>query len=209
MSIVLSSAVRAGEERFEANAAAHRALLVELRAQLEQARAGGPAPLRWRLQGERDAVGRDGVEVLVSQDGVRVGGGPQRDARVEIVAAGRLAITLDGVRQVWASAQDGDVTRLGLDGRAWGFVDERAELRGGERADGRSLSAPMPGSVLLVHAQAGDSVAAGDVLVVLESMKMELQVVAPAAGTVARVAVAAGDRVAGGQLLVEIAAEDA
>jgi biotin carboxyl carrier protein len=44
------------------------------------------------------------------------------------------------------------------------------------------------------------------VLVVLESMKMELQVVAPAAGTVERVAVAAGDRVAAGELLVVIGA---
>ncbi|HEX8159923.1 MAG TPA: acetyl-CoA carboxylase biotin carboxyl carrier protein subunit, partial [Solirubrobacteraceae bacterium] len=50
----------------------------------------------------------------------------------------------------------------------------------------------------------GDAVRAGDVLVVLESMKMELEVLAPAAGTVHGLAVAAGDRVSGGQLLVAV-----
>ena len=111
---------------------------------------------------------------------------------------------------MWAHARDGDVTRLGRDGRAWGFRDERAALR--ERAPrdgGASLAAPMPGSVLLVHARAGEPVAAGDVLVVLESMKMELEVVAPAAGTVAHVEVAPGDRVAAGQVLVTLDAADA
>jgi acetyl-CoA/propionyl-CoA carboxylase biotin carboxyl carrier protein len=169
-------------------------------------RADGPGPLRWRLQGGRDGFSADAVDVLVGHDEVQVAGGRLRDARVEIVAPDRLAITLGGARRVWAIAQDGDVTRLGLDGHAWGFADEAAELRAGADDAGTSLSAPMPGSVLLVHARAGDSVAAGDVLVVLESMKMELQVVAPAAGTVERVAVAAGERVASGQLLVELGA---
>jgi pyruvate/2-oxoglutarate dehydrogenase complex dihydrolipoamide acyltransferase (E2) component len=60
--------------------------------------------------------------------------------------------------------------------------------------------------VLAVRVSDGDSVSAGDVLVVLESMKMELEVVAPADGTVERLAVQAGDRVSGGQALVAIGA---
>ena len=167
-------------------------------------RAGGPAPLRWRLQ---DEDGGEAVEVLVAPDGVRVGDGAQVSASAELVAPDRIAVTLDGRRREWAYAQDGDVTRIGLDGRAWGFAEEAALLRAGDRDEAGSLSAPMPGSVLLVHARDGDRVAVGDVLVVLESMKMELQVVAPASGTVAHVAVAPGDRVAGGQLLVELELE--
>ena len=62
----------------------------------------------------------------------------------------------------------------------------------------------MPGSVLLVHVAPGDKVSEGDVLVVLESMKMELSVQAPADGVVADVAVAVGDRVTVGQPLVEV-----
>jgi acetyl-CoA/propionyl-CoA carboxylase biotin carboxyl carrier protein len=164
-------------------------------------RADGPAPLRWRLQSEGDA---DAVDVLVSPAAVRAGDGEPRPASAELVAADRLAVTLDGRRREWAYAQDGDVTRLGLGGRAWGFAEQAALLRAGEHDEAGSLTAPMPGSVLLVHARDGDSVAAGDVLVVLESMKMELQVVAPASGRVAHVVVAAGDRVAAGQLLVEL-----
>jgi acetyl-CoA/propionyl-CoA carboxylase biotin carboxyl carrier protein len=166
-------------------------------------RADGPAPLRWRLRRED---GGDAVEVLVTGRGVRVDGAQPRDAHVEAAGSGRLAITLDGVRCVWAYAQDGDVTRLGLDGRAWGFRDESPVSRDAHAGHGAALSAPMPGSVLLVHVVEGGRVAAGDVLVVLESMKMELQVVAPAAGTVERVAVTPGDRVAAGQVLVAIGA---
>jgi acetyl-CoA/propionyl-CoA carboxylase, biotin carboxylase, biotin carboxyl carrier protein len=166
-------------------------------------RVDGRAPLRWRLQREG---GGGAIEAVVTEQGVRVDGGPPREAHVEPAGAGRLAITLDGVRRVWAYAQDGDVTRLGLDGRTWAFRDEVAVRGDGPRDHGAALSAPMPGSVLLVHARAGDRVDAGDVLVVLESMKMELQVVAPAAGTVEHVAVAAGDRVVAGQALVAIGA---
>ncbi len=62
----------------------------------------------------------------------------------------------------------------------------------------------MPGTVLRVDVRDGQDVAAGEQLVVLEAMKMELAVSAPAAGTVTAVLVAAGDLVARGQALVEL-----
>ena len=66
----------------------------------------------------------------------------------------------------------------------------------------------MPGTVLLVHVADGDVVAEGDVLLVLESMKMELPVTAPHAGTVTGLALAPGDRVALAQPLVAVVAGD-
>jgi acetyl/propionyl-CoA carboxylase alpha subunit len=69
---------------------------------------------------------------------------------------------------------------------------------------GGSLAAPMPGSVLRVEAEPGDVVSAGDAVVVLEAMKMELAVQAPAAGVVRAVHVRAGDVVSAGQALIEL-----
>jgi acetyl-CoA carboxylase biotin carboxylase subunit len=62
--------------------------------------------------------------------------------------------------------------------------------------------APMPGRVLEVLVAAGDPVRRGDLLVVLEAMKMEHQIVAPADGTVTEVRVAVGQQVDGGDILV-------
>jgi acetyl-CoA/propionyl-CoA carboxylase biotin carboxyl carrier protein len=62
----------------------------------------------------------------------------------------------------------------------------------------------MPGTVLLVPVAEGDAVTEGDVLVVLESMKMELSITAPHAGVVAGLDLAPGDRVALRQPLVAV-----
>ena len=62
----------------------------------------------------------------------------------------------------------------------------------------------MPGTVQRILVSEGESVDAGQVLMLLEAMKMELTVVAPAAGIVAAVLVAEGELVAGGQRLIEV-----
>ena len=64
----------------------------------------------------------------------------------------------------------------------------------------------MPGQVLLVPAAVGDRVSAGDPLVVLESMKMELVLTAPVDGEVAELTVAVGDKVAVDQPLARVEA---
>ena len=67
-----------------------------------------------------------------------------------------------------------------------------------------SVKAPMPGNILDVKVKAGDSVKAGDVLAILEAMKMENEIVAPQNGTVASVNVNKGDTVNSGDVLVSM-----
>lgn len=64
-----------------------------------------------------------------------------------------------------------------------------------------TVTAPMPGNILDVKVKAGDSVKAGDTLLILEAMKMENEISAPQDGTIASVNVRKGDVVNSGDLL--------
>jgi len=66
------------------------------------------------------------------------------------------------------------------------------------------VAAPMPGKILAVKASAGQAVKKGDVLLVLEAMKMENDIVAPQDGTVASINAAAGDSVEAGVTLATL-----
>jgi len=67
------------------------------------------------------------------------------------------------------------------------------------------LAAPLAGNIFHVNVIVGDEVEAGDVIVVLEAMKMETEVRAQRAGTVAEVMVKVGDKVAVGDPLISVA----
>ncbi len=71
-------------------------------------------------------------------------------------------------------------------------------------ASGEKITASLPGSVFKVVASVGDSVKEGDVIVVLEAMKMEIEIVAPKDGVVASIDVSEGQTVENGQLLATI-----
>ncbi len=125
-------------------------------------------------------------------------------------AAGRTTVTVDGTavplvvtvedEQVWAHVS-GRTLRLGHPG-ATHHAD--ASAVGGVGA----LASPMPGAVLEVRVAEGDTVTAGQVLLLVEAMKMEHPITAPVDGTVTALHVAAGDAVEAGAALVEVTPDE-
>jgi propionyl-CoA carboxylase alpha chain len=119
-----------------------------------------------------------------------------------------IDIEVDGRRAHYrvSHAEDGHQGRLQLTGAGGGvgfdlvprFAPPQAEAPGG------SVMAPMPGTVLELRVSAGQTVAAGDVVAVLEAMKMENHLTASEDGLVAEVRVAVGDQVAKDTLLLVI-----
>ena len=71
-------------------------------------------------------------------------------------------------------------------------------------ASGIPVSAPMPGTIMSVNVKAGDKVNEGDILCILEAMKMENEIVAPKAGEITSVNVNQGTSVNSGDILVTI-----
>ena len=69
---------------------------------------------------------------------------------------------------------------------------------------GEQVKSPMPGNILSVNVNVGDTVAEGQVLMILEAMKMENEIVAPQDGTVATINVAVGDSVEPGATLATL-----
>ncbi len=141
-----------------------------------------------------DTVSIDGTALTVRP---AVDGSLQVECRTPGVADGppRHAVA-------WAVVS-GETTWVFLNGDVLTFEREQARRRRGGAHHG-SLTAPMPGTVRHVAVAAGDVVRPGDVLVVIEAMKMELPVRASADGIITAVNCCEGDLVQAGQALVEM-----
>ena len=134
---------------------------------------------------------------------VRVG---ERQVRFGLEPAGPgVFVVRDGPRaRTLHIATDGAAVHLSWDGVAYTLVEEREGARAAHRHDRGALEAPMPGRVVAVKVVAGQRVAKGEELLVVEAMKMENALRAPRDGVVRAVHVAAGDLVAPGRALVEV-----
>lgn len=125
---------------------------------------------------------------------------------------GRLDLCVDGQRRCAYVARRGDRVHVWLDGETYTLCKTDTLLNADRRRRGArpgddvrsSLEAAMPGKVLDVLVAEGDVVQRGEVLVLLEAMKMELRIQASQEGVVSRVWVRPGQVVERGQRLVEI-----
>jgi len=147
-------------------------------------------------------------EIAVSYTSLRDGGfdvdvdGEGYRVSVLNAGSGELDLEIDGRRvqgladmngdQWYIHHSDGDVELIEL---------PRFRLPGSGEFEG-GLMAPMPGKVLTTHVEQGETVEKGQLLLILEAMKMEHRISAPVSGTVSGLPVSAGDQVANGQLLV-------
>lgn len=71
--------------------------------------------------------------------------------------------------------------------------------------DGHTVPSPMPGSIIDINVKVGDAVKEGDILLILEAMKMENEITSPVTGTIAQVLVSKGAAVNSGDPLIVIA----
>jgi biotin carboxyl carrier protein len=148
--------------------------------------------------------GRDGatatLEVHVDRSACWVEvNGVRREIQLIEYDGSRIVFTLNGrVHRAWAWVGERDV-RVVLDGRESVFqrVAPGAATAGSPAGETHEpvLRAPVPGRILKVNVEAGGAVRAGDVLAVIEAMKMETPIVAPADGMVAAVHVEPGTSV--------------
>ena len=126
---------------------------------------------------------------------------------VENMYENRLCARIGPRRHEVSHAGDGDVLHLALGARRLTVHRLRAGRDAAAGAASGQVTAPMPGLVLSVAVTPGDPVARGDVLAVLEAMKMQHQITAAIAGTVSAVHVTPGAQLAGGDVMVEIKVE--
>jgi propionyl-CoA carboxylase alpha chain len=127
-------------------------------------------------------------------------------ARVHGTDGGHIDLELDGrrLRAAVAAVGDGYVVHLPGGAVTVGGRGRFPQPDLGGPAGG--LVAPMPGKIIDVRAVVGDAVSAGQVLVVMEAMKMEHHLSTPADGTVAEVRVAVGEQVDNGAVLLVVEA---
>ena len=126
-------------------------------------------------------------------------------ARVVRDGAGRIeAVEIAGELVPVRAVRSGERVFVWCAGAVWEFREAPKESRQRVHAEGAGLTSPMPGRVRKVLVAAGDTVKKGDVLLILEAMKMEHSIRAPREGRVIRIAFGEGDLVDAGVELVEI-----
>ncbi|NYE36501.1 propionyl-CoA carboxylase alpha chain [Nocardioides cavernae] len=149
----------------------------------------GHDPVEW--WGTRDGFVVDGITVLeVSPTHARL----EVDGVATETRGRRYAPHPGAPREIWV---DGPATSVRLR-EVPRFTDPADTVASG------SLLAPMPGTVVAVEVEPGAEVAAGDVVLVLEAMKMQHTVTAPHAGTVSELNVGTGSQVASGEVLAVV-----
>ena len=169
-------------------------------------RLSGRAETAWQVVGPGGAPLRIGVTGTAADALVRVGDGAPVPASAQVVADGVL-LSVAGTTRLMRSAVDGPTTWLWLDGTTYAVTELPPARKGaGAGAHDGDVRSPMPGTVIAVGVVSGAAVVKGEVVVVVEAMKMEHALGAPFDGVVDQLEVRVGDSVVVDQLLAVVTA---
>lgn len=145
-----------------------------------------------------------GIEFLLGKGQVSVNKTANKEtaSAAQASSTGEYTVKVNGKN--YAVKLDGD--KATVNGKAYDInvkagIEQKASSGS---AEGEEVKAALPGNVLRLEVEEGDEVAEGDVLLVVEAMKMETEVKSPKAGTVQAIEVAQGDKIITGQTLVVI-----
>jgi len=132
--------------------------------------------------------------------------GTTSEVEAELVGPSALRVVIDGHGRTVRVARVGSDIHVAVDGTVHVFSpDAGPGTDGGTKAIASpDIVAPMTGKVLQVLVAEGQTVEAGDGLLIVEAMKMENRIVAEARGTVRKIRVAEGQVVNGGDVLLEL-----
>ena len=144
-----------------------------------------------------------GIDFLLGKGQVSVNKVSADAPKAQASSTGEYTIKVNGKN--YAVKLDGD-NKAVVNGKTYDIavksgIESKTSSNSG---DGEEVKAGLPGNVLRIEVSEGDSVSEGDVLLVMEAMKMETEVKAPKAGTVQSILVSQGDKVVTGQGLVTI-----
>ena len=171
-------------------------------------RVGGAVATRWRLA----VTGSDepvtvAVQSTLQQATVTIG--EQAFTASAAASPGGLLLTVDGRTEQMRLLADGTTTWVTHDGETYSLRQLPPERRRGASANASAeVRSPMPGSVVAVHVSAGETVAKGTPLIVVEAMKMEHTLVAPSDGIVGELLARTGDQVKVDQPLLSVIPEE-
>ena len=145
-----------------------------------------------------------GIEFLLGKGQVSVNksSGQAAKSATEVSSTGEYTVKVNGKN--YAVKLEGD--KATVNGKAYD-VNVKAGIEAktsSSSGDGEEVKAALPGNVLRVEVSEGDEVAEGDVLLVVEAMKMETEVKSPKSGTVQSIEVSQGDKIVTGQTMVVI-----
>jgi geranyl-CoA carboxylase alpha subunit len=163
----------------------------------------------WPLRLTTGDAHQQAIVMVIGKDHYLIAlGSHMLEVSIEERQEGAVRFTASGVQQTARYVLHDGTVHLDINGLVAAIRETTLEPSAASRRDASSrLVAPMNGAIISVAAKPGDMVAKGQLIVVLEAMKMQHEITAERDGTIEKILVRPGDQVATRQVLVELKAE--